>query len=90
MISKYFLKKNVFQCIFKYIPLMLNSTTFKLPGAMGVGAAICVAGFLLTFVLPEPKQKSLETIEQEGEQMDERHEQKAGDAHTGETRPSYS
>lgn len=72
-------------------PLMLNSPAFKLPGAMGVAAGICVLGFLLTFVLPEPKQKSLETIEQEGEQMDERHEQKsADDAHTGETRPSYS
>ncbi len=70
-------------------PLMLKSNTFKLPGAMGVAAGICVLGFLLTFVLPEPKQKSLETIEQEGEQMDEQHEQKSADTHTGETRPSY-
>jgi PHS family inorganic phosphate transporter-like MFS transporter len=53
-------------------PLMLASATFKLPGAMGVAAVICVAGFLLSFLLPEPKQKSLETIEKEGEQEDER------------------
>jgi hypothetical protein len=33
-------------------------------------AGICVAGFALTFLLPEPKQKSLETIEKEGEEMD--------------------
>ncbi len=51
-------------------PLMLNSANFKLPGAMGVAAVVCIAGFLLTFVLPEPKQKSLETIEREGEEMD--------------------
>ena len=55
-------------------PLMLSSATFKLPGAMGVAAVICAAGFLLTFILPEPKQKSLETIEAEGEKMDEKAE----------------
>ncbi len=70
-------------------PLMLKSNSFKLPGAMGVAAAICVVGFLLTFVLPEPKQKSLETIEQEGEQMDEQHEQNSADTRAGETRPSF-
>ena len=53
-------------------PLMLSSAAFKLPGAMGVAASICILGFLLTFLLPEPNQKSLETIEQEGEQLDER------------------
>jgi MFS transporter, PHS family, inorganic phosphate transporter len=53
-------------------PLMLSSSVFKLPGAMGVAAGICVVGFLLTFLLPEPNQKSLETIEREGEQLDER------------------
>lgn len=51
-------------------PLMLSSQAFKLPGAMGVAAGICVLGFLLTFILPEPNQKSLETIEQEGEEED--------------------
>jgi hypothetical protein len=55
---------------------------------MGVGAVICAVGFLLTFVLPEPKQKSLETIEQEGEQMDERHEEKTSGTHASETKPS--
>ncbi|GCE24896.1 MFS transporter [Dictyobacter alpinus] len=53
-------------------PLMLASANFKLPGAMGVAAIICLAGFLLTFVLPEPKQKSLETIEKEGEELDQK------------------
>ena len=53
-------------------PLMLTSAAFKLPGAMGVAAGICVLGFLITFLLPEPNQKSLETIEREGEQMDEK------------------
>lgn len=43
---------------------------------MGVASAICIVGFLLTFVLPEPKQKSLEMIEQEGEQLDEKIETK--------------
>ncbi len=58
-------------------PLMLASAMFKLPGAMGVAAVICVAGFLLSFLLPEPKQKSLETIEQEGEQEDEQAEKRS-------------
>ncbi len=53
-------------------PLMLASSVFKLPGAMGVASAICIAGFALTFLLPEPNQKSLETIEKEGEVMDEK------------------
>ncbi|GCE16909.1 MFS transporter [Dictyobacter kobayashii] len=53
-------------------PLMLASPNFKLPGAMGVAAIICLAGFFLTFVLPEPKQKSLETIEKEGDALDEK------------------
>ena len=58
-------------------PLLLSNPAFKLPGAMGVASAICAAGFLLTFVLPEPNQKSLETIEKEGEQLDEKAEEKA-------------
>jgi MFS transporter, PHS family, inorganic phosphate transporter len=58
-------------------PLMLASASFKLPGAMGVAAIICVAGFFLSFLLPEPKQKSLETIEKEGEQEDEQASEKA-------------
>ncbi len=58
-------------------PLLLATPSFKLPGTMGVAAAICVLGFLLTFVLPEPNQKSLETIEKEGEQQDEQHEEKS-------------
>lgn len=56
-------------------PLLLANPSFKLPGTMGVAAAICVVGFLLTFVLPEPKQKSLEQIEEEGEQLDEKHDE---------------
>src|SRR5205085_10832112 len=36
-------------------PLMLTNANFKLPGAMGVAAGICIVGFLLTFLLPEPK-----------------------------------
>ena len=46
-------------------PLMLVNTAFQLPGAMGVSAVTCATGFLLTFLLPEPNQKSLETIESE-------------------------
>nr|HET6904608.1 MFS transporter [Ktedonobacteraceae bacterium] len=49
---------------------MLLSSVF-LPGAMGFAAIVSIAGFLLTFVLPEPDRKSLETIEKEGEQLDE-------------------
>ncbi len=56
-------------------PLMLASANFKLPGAMGVASAICAVGFALTFLLPEPMQKSLETIEEEGEAMDRKAEQ---------------
>jgi MFS transporter, PHS family, inorganic phosphate transporter len=58
-------------------PLMLSSAAFKLSGAMGVASAICAAGFLLTFILPEPNQKSLETIEKEGEEQDGKAEEKA-------------
>lgn len=58
-------------------PLLLANASFKLPGTMGVAAAICVLGFFLTFVLPEPNQKSLETIEKEGEQQDVQHEEKS-------------
>ena len=58
-------------------PLLLTTPGFKLPGTMGVAAGICVLGFLLTFVLPEPKQKSLETIEKEGEELDKEHEEKS-------------
>ncbi len=57
-------------------PLLLSNPAFKLPGAMGVAAAISAIGFLVTFVLPEPKQKSLETIEKEGEEQDEKAEEK--------------
>ena len=57
-------------------PQMLSNANFGLPGAMGVAAGICVVGFLLTFLLPEPKQKSLETIEREGEEMDRRAKQR--------------
>ncbi len=52
-------------------PLMLNNAAFKLPGAMGIAALVALAGFALTFVLPEPDHKSLETIEREGEQEDQ-------------------
>jgi PHS family inorganic phosphate transporter-like MFS transporter len=50
-------------------PMLLASV--DLPGAMGFAAAAALTGFLLTFVLPEPDRKSLETIEREGEQLDE-------------------
>ena len=59
-------------------PLMLGSPIFKLSGAMGVAAFVALAGFALTFVLPEPDHKSLETIEREGEGEDERAEAKTG------------
>ena len=51
-------------------PLLLTTAAFKLPGAMGIAAVIALAGFALTFVLPEPDHKSLETIEQEGEEQE--------------------
>lgn len=51
-------------------PLMLGNPAFQLPGAMGVAAIVAIAGFALTFVLPEPDHKSLETIEKEGEEED--------------------
>lgn len=44
-----------------------------------LAAAISVAGFLLTFVLPEPDRKSLETIQREGEKLDEELGEKAGE-----------
>lgn len=57
-------------------PMLLSSV--DLSGAMGFAAAAAVAGFLLTFVLPEPDQKSLETIQREGEQLDEELGEKDG------------
>ncbi|HLX58714.1 MAG TPA: MFS transporter [Ktedonobacteraceae bacterium] len=51
-------------------PLLLNNPAFKLPGVMGIAAIVAPAGFALTFVLPEPDHKSLETIEKEGESED--------------------
>ena len=47
-------------------PLLLNAPAFKLSGAMGLAALVALLGFALTFVLPEPDHKSLETIEREG------------------------
>lgn len=35
-------------------------------------SCVALAGFVLTFVLTEPDHKSLETIEKEGEQEDQR------------------
>jgi MFS transporter, PHS family, inorganic phosphate transporter len=49
-------------------PMLL--TSFNLRGAMSFAAATALLGFLLTFVLPEPDSKSLETIEREGEKID--------------------
>lgn len=57
-------------------PLMLNNPAFRLPGAMGVAAIVAVAGLLITFLLPEPDTKSLETIEEEGERLDEKLEER--------------
>lgn len=51
-------------------PLLLSSPSFRLPGAMGIAAVVALAGFALTFVLPEPDHKSLETIEREGQEED--------------------
>ena len=51
-------------------PLLLSSPAFRLPGAMGFAALVALAGFALSFVLPEPDHKSLETIEREGERED--------------------
>lgn len=48
-------------------PLLLNNVTFGLPSVMGIAALVALLGFALTFVLPEPDHKSLETIEREGE-----------------------
>ena len=58
-------------------PLLLSNPAFKLPGAMGVAAIVALAGFALTFILPEPDHKSLETIEQEGDKEDEEASAKA-------------
>jgi MFS family permease len=52
-------------------PLLLSNPAFKLPGTMGIAAFVALAGFALTFVLPEPDHKSLETIEKEGEREDQ-------------------
>ncbi|HZU69648.1 MAG TPA: MFS transporter [Ktedonobacteraceae bacterium] len=59
-------------------PLLLSNAAFKLPGAMGIAALVALAGFALTFVLPEPDHKSLETIQKEGEQEDQQADVKAG------------
>lgn len=53
-------------------PLLLSNPAFKLPGTMGIAALVALAGFALTFILPEPDHKSLETIEREGESEDQR------------------
>ena len=66
-------------------PLLLSNSRFGLPGTMGVAAGICILGFLLSFILPEPNQKSLEQIEQEGEQMDQEH---GAEAPTGQAATS--
>ena len=58
-------------------PLLLSN--IYLPGAMGFAAAVSILGFLLSFILPEPDRKSLETIEQEGEQLDEEIDKKIDD-----------
>lgn len=52
-------------------PILLSNPAFRLPGAMGVAAIVALAGFGLTFILPEPDHKSLETIEQEGDREDQ-------------------
>jgi PHS family inorganic phosphate transporter-like MFS transporter len=65
------------------IPFLISTASFKLPGALGVAALVTLAGFLLTFVLPEPNQKSLETIEKEGNEMDQEVEEKASAAQSG-------
>ena len=52
-------------------PILLNAPAFRLPGAMGVAAIVALAGFGLTFILPEPDHKSLEAIEQEGDREDQ-------------------
>ncbi len=57
-------------------PILLSSA--RLPGAMGFAAIVSLAGFLLTFILPEPDTKSLETIEREGEKLDEEIKEKVG------------
>jgi MFS transporter, PHS family, inorganic phosphate transporter len=57
-------------------PILLGSV--RLPGAMGFAAIVSLAGFLLTFILPEPDTKSLEAIEQEGEKLDEEIKEKVG------------
>lgn len=54
---------------------MLSNPHFKVPGAMGVAAFVALLGFALTFVLPEPNQKSLEDIEREGRALDEKLEE---------------
>ncbi len=58
-------------------PLLLSSPAFKLPGAMGIAAIVALAGCALTFILPEPDHKSLETIEREGDREDQEAEAKA-------------
>ena len=58
-------------------PLLLSNPAFRLPGAMGVAAFVALAGFALTFVLPEPDHKTLEMIEREGEREDQQVDMKA-------------
>ena len=53
-------------------PLLLSSPAFKLSGTMGIAALVALAGFALTFILPEPDYKLLETIEREDESEDRR------------------
>lgn len=59
-------------------PLLLGNPFFKLPGAMGLAAIVALAGFALTFVLPEPDHKTLEMLEREGEQDDRQADMKVG------------
>jgi MFS family permease len=64
-------------------PLLLANV--NLSGAMGFAAVSALLGFLLTFVLPEPDRKSLETIEREGEQLDKELESKGPAVETTHT-----
>ena len=54
-----------------------NNQAFQLPGARGIAALVALAGFALTFILPGPDHKSLETIEREGEKEDQQVDMKA-------------
>lgn len=61
-------------------PVLLSSPSFLLPGSMGVASVVAVLGFALTFLLPEPDTKSLETIEREGEEEDVEAETRVGNS----------